>query len=350
MALLIIYIFIALVFSFLCSIAEAVLLSVTPSYISVLDKNGKKSGHTLKELKADINKPLAAILTLNTVAHTIGAAGAGAQAAVVFGNSYVGIASAVLTLLILIFSEIIPKTLGASYWKQLAPITAIAIKYLTLSLYPFVWMSEKITSGMVKESSLTGFSRDEFSAMAEMGAKEGKIADEESNILKNLLLLRDTNVETAMTPRPVIFSLSENLLVEEFFHKYDKITFSRILTYDKDKEDITGFVMRSDLLLAQARGNSKNKLKKYHRNIGALLNTSSLSHVFSEMMRKSEHIMLIVDEYGTLEGIITMEDVFETIIGLEIIDEHDKNMDMQALAKKKWLKKANKKGIKIGKQ
>ncbi len=349
MTLLFIYIFIALVFSFLCSVAEAVLLSVTPSYVTVLEKKHNKAGKTLKKLKSDINKPLAAILTLNTVAHTIGAAGAGAQAAKVFGNNYVGLASAILTLLILIFSEIIPKTLGASHWKVLAPITAISLKYLTLILFPFVWMSEKITSGMVKETSLTGFSRAEFSAMADLGAKEGKIADEESSILKNLLLLRDTNIKTAMTPRPVIFSLPEHLLIQEYFHKYDKEPFSRILTYKKDKDDINGFVMRNDLLLAQARGNSKNKLKNYRRDISAILNTSSILHVFSEMLRQSAHIILIVDEYGTVDGIITMEDIFETLLGLEIIDEHDKAKDMQILARKKWIKKAIRKGFKIGK-
>ncbi len=349
MILLIIYVLVALIFSFLCSIAEAVLLSVTMPYITVLEKEHKTTGATLKRFKSDINKPLAAILTLNTIAHTIGAAGAGAQAAAVFGNAYVGVASAVLTLLILIFSEIIPKTIGASYWKELAPATAIGLRFITWLLHPFVWLSEIITRGMVRESSLTGFSRDEFSAMAELSAKEGQIADEESKILKNLLLLKETNVESAMTPRTVVFALSENLLVEEFFHKYDQSPFSRILVYGKDKEDINGFVIRSDLLLAQARGNNKSTLKNYHRNIGALLNTSSLSHVFSEMLRQSAQIMLVVDEYGTVEGIITMEDLFETLLGLEIIDESDKTEDMQRLAKKNWVKKALKRGFKVWK-
>ncbi len=349
MILLIIYVLVALIFSFLCSIAEAVLLSVTMPYITVLEKEHKTTGAALKKFKSDINKPLAAILTLNTIAHTIGAAGAGAQAAAVFGNAYVGVASAVLTLLILIFSEIIPKTIGASYWKELAPATAIGLKFITWLLHPFIWLSEIITRGMVRESSLTGFSRDEFSAMAELSAKEGQIADEESKILKNLLLLKETNVESAMTPRTVVFALSENLLVEEFFHKYDQSPFSRILVYGKDKEDINGFVIRSDLLLAQARGNNKSTLKNYHRNIGALLNTSSLSHVFSEMLRQSAQIMLVVDEYGTVEGIITMEDLFETLLGLEIIDESDKTEDMQRLAKKNWVKKALKRGFKVWK-
>ncbi len=349
MILLIIYVLVALIFSFLCSIAEAVLLSVTMPYITVLEKKNKSTGATLKRFKSDINKPLAAILTLNTIAHTIGAAGAGAQASVVFGSAYVGVASAVLTLLILIFSEIIPKTIGASYWKELAPATAVGLKFITWLLHPFVWFSEIITRGMVRESSLTGFSRDEFSAMAEISAEEGQIADEESNILKNLLLLKETNVECAMTPRTVVFALSENLLVEEFFHKYDQTPFSRVLIYGKDKEDINGFVIRSDLLLAQARGNNTSTLKKYHRNIGALLNTSSLSHVFSEMLRQSAQIMLIVDEYGSVEGIITMEDLFETLLGIEIIDERDKTEDMQRLAKKNWIKKALKKGLKMDK-
>ena len=295
MMLLLIYVLIALVFSFLCSIAEAVLLSVTPAHISTLESKNKEAGRILKTLKSDINKPLAAILTLNTIAHTTGAVGAGAQASIVFGSDYVGIASAVLTLLILFVSEIIPKTVGATYWRELSTMTAISLKFLTWILFPFVWLSEKITTGMLRESSLTGFSREEFSAMAELSADEGVIATEEFIVLKNLLLLRETCIKEAMTPRTVIFSLNQDLLVEEFFHKYDQTPFSRILVYSGDKDNINGFVIRRDLLLSQARGNGKNKLKKYRRDIGALLNTFSLSHALSEMLRQRTQIMLIVE-------------------------------------------------------
>jgi len=349
MLLLITYVLIALIFSFLCSIAEAVLLSVTTAHIAVLEKEQKKVGSILKTLKTDINKPLSAILTLNTIAHTTGAVGAGAQAAIVFGSAYVGVASAILTLLILFLSEIIPKTIGASNWRKLAPATAIGLKFITWLLFPFVWISEKITRGMVHESTLTGFSRDEFSAMAELSAEEGQIADDESTILRNLLLLRETNIQSVMTPRTVVFCLSDNLLVEEFFHKYDQTSFSRILVHSGDQEDINGFVIRRDLLLAQARGNFKNKLKKYRRDVAALLNTVSLSHAFSEMLRQRAQIMLVVDEYGTVKGIVTMEDLFETLLGLEIIDEYDKTEDMQKLARQNWQKKAKKKGFNIDK-
>ena len=340
---------IALIFSFLCSIAEAVLLSITAGYIIVLEKEGKKTGPILRDLKSDVNQPLAAILTLNTISHTTGAVGAGAQAAVVFGSDYIGIASAVLTLLILVLSEIIPKTIGATYWRELAPATAVGVKFITWLLFPFVRLSEIITSGLVRESSLTGFSRDEFAAMAELGADEGTIAVEESQVLRNLLLLNETGVEDAMTPRTVVFSLSEKLLVEGFFHKYDQTPFTRILTYKGDKDNINGFVIRNDLLLAQARGSCKKRLAKYRRPIGALLNTTSLSHALNEMLKQQAQIMLIVDEYGTMKGIITMEDLIETLLGLEIIDEKDKTENMRRLAKKHWKKKVIAKGITIEK-
>jgi len=340
MLLLITYILIALVFSFLCSIAEAAILSVTNAHIALLVKQGKASGKLLRALKADINQPLAAILTLNTIAHTVGAAGAGAQAAKVFGNNYVGLASAILTLLILVFSEIIPKTLGAHYWRQLAPASAYTLKGLVWILYPFVKLSELLTRGLTHGPTLAGFSRQEFAAMAELSLKEGQLAKVESTILKNLLRLRNTPIANAMTPRTVVFSLPQRLTVGEFFKQYGSIRFSRIPIYSASRDEVTGFVLRSDLLLAQAQGNSQDQLLTYRRDLPALLGTMSLSRAFDEFMRRRAHIMLVVDEYGGLKGLLTLEDLIETLLGLEIIDEGDEEVDMQQLARRLWEKRA----------
>ncbi len=335
MVLLITYVLIALGFSFLCSIAEAVLLSVTSAHIALMESENRPSAPLLKKLKDDINKPLAAILTLNTIAHTVGAAGAGAQAAVVFGSASVAVASAVLTLLILIFSEIIPKTLGAHYWRSLAPVIAYTLKFLIWFLYPFVMLSEKLTSGMVEGPRLNGFSRAEFSAMADLSVEEGQLDKQESSILKNLLLLNEIRVKEVMTPRTVIFSLSELSTVETFFHKYDDIRFSRIPIYsDGNQEQLIGFVLRSDLLLAQSRGNTTTPLKTYCREMHAILESTKVAKALDEFIRLKSQLMLVIDEYGGVEGLIAMEDLLETMLGLEIVDESDKTVDMQQLALK----------------
>lgn len=340
MTLLILYIFCALFFSFLCSVAEAVLLSVTSGYVELKVQQGEKSGELLGALKADVNRPLAAILTLNTIAHTIGAAGAGAQATIVFGEAYLGIISGVLTLLILVFSEIIPKTLGAVYWRQLAPSIAVLLKYLIIALYPFVKLSEKLTKGMNGEPTLTGFDREEFMAVVDLSAREGQLAEQESQMMKNMLLLKDMTIRDAMTPRTVIFSLSSELNVESFYHKYTGVRFSRIPIFTDISDEIIGFVLRSDILLAQARGNGKKMLNQYHREMPSLLSTMTLSHAFDELVRSKAHILLAVNEYGSVEGILTLEDILETLLGLEIIDEGDKTPDMQKLARKLWKKRA----------
>jgi CBS domain containing-hemolysin-like protein len=345
MMLLILYVSVALVFSFLCSIAEAVILSVTPAYIALLSKHGRKSGTVLTRLKKDVNKPLAAILTLNTIAHTVGAAGAGAQAAAVFGNTYVGIASAILTLLILVFSEIIPKTLGAHYWRKIAPITAYGLELLVLLLYPFVKLSEKLTGFLTADSSVDGVTRDELAVLAELGVANGNLAHRESSIFRNLLLLDKLSVKSAMTPRMVVFSLPEDTRVDEYFHIHDDVRFSRIPVYRNDKEEITGFVLRPDLLLAQARGNPDLLLKDFKRDILALLQSMSLSHAFDELLRQRAQVALVVDEYGGLEGILTMEDIIETLLDIEIVDESDRDVDMQALARRLWKKRARDMGI-----
>lgn len=344
MVLLVTYVSIALFFSFFCSVAEAALLSVTAPYIASLEQKGKRSGRFLRILKEDINRPLAAILTLNTIAHTVGAAGAGAQAAVVFGSEYIGVASAVLTLLILLFSEIIPKTLGATYWRQLAPVLVRPIRYLIWILYPFVWFSQSITRS-ANAPALKGFSREEFAAMADLGAREGQLAVKESRILKNLFRFRSSTIKNIMTPRTVAFTLQENITIDDFFEKHHQTPFSRIPIYNTNRDDITGFVLKDDILLAQARDIHDSKLHEFKREIKAVPSSKTLSELFEYLLDRREHIVLVVDDYGGMEGIVTLEDVVETLLGLEIVDEADKTEDMQALARALWEQRARRIGL-----
>jgi len=345
MVLLITYVLIALIFSFLCSIAEAVLLSVTTAYIGLLEKQEKPSGALLRQLKSEINKPLAAILTLNTIAHTVGAAGAGAQVAIVFGSAYLGVASAILTLLILFLSEIIPKTLGTHHWRSLAPATAYGLKILVRLLYPFVKLTVRMTKGLSEGPRLHGFSRQEFAVMAELSVQEGQLAQRESEVLKNLLLLRKTRVKDAMTPRTVVFSLPESITVARFFHDHEQIRFSRIPIYSDEPDHIEGFVLRSDLLLAQANGHTNDRLKSFQREMPILPSSLTLAQAFNEVLRVRAHIVQVVDEFGSLAGILTLEDIIETLLGLEIIDEGDAAEDMQEYARRLWRRRAREMGL-----
>ncbi|MBK1791626.1 CNNM domain-containing protein [Persicirhabdus sediminis] len=349
MVLLAVYLFIALFFSFLCSVAEAVILSVTPAYVAALEKEGKPSGKLLASLKNNINDTLAAILTLNTIAHTAGAAGVGAQATEVFGSKSLTIVSIILTILILVLSEIIPKSLGAAYWKQLSGVTA---QFLAVLVWPMrklgvLKLFQKLTSGMTHGSESAGLSRSEFAAMVDISEQEGLLVEQESKILKNLFLLHEMRVKDVMTPSTVVFALSEEVKVEEFFHKYDYVQFSRIPIYEGRRDQVKGFVLRSDLLLAQARGNSENRLSNYSREIEVTLDSIPLSSVFDEMLKTRAQIMLVVDEYGSMKGVLTLEDMLETLLGLEIIDERDKNVDMQQLARDLWKKRAATMGIEL---
>lgn len=345
MVLLVTYVCVALGFSFLCSIAEAVLLSVTMPYILILEQEGHASGSLLRRLKDDVNSPLAAILTLNTIAHTVGAAGVGAQAAAVFGNAYVGVASAILTLFILVFSEIIPKTLGAHYWRQLAPATARGLNVLIWLLYPFVWLAERLTRGLAQGPALKGFNRAEFAAMAEIGVEEGQLVEQESKVLTNLFRLKKSRVKDAMTPRTVVFSLPENLTVSEFIEDYDNSRFSRIPIFAEERENIRCFVLRSDLLLARVQGESDKQLKSYSRDMWVLPDGISLLSAFEQLVENQAHIAFVVDEYGGMEGILTLEDILETLLGQEIVDEDDKTTDMQQLARRLGKRRARELGV-----
>ncbi|GAB4136663.1 MAG: CNNM domain-containing protein [Sphingomonadales bacterium] len=338
MTLLIVYLLIALVFSFFCSIAEATLLSLRPAYIRVLAGRKPAAAKMLGALKDDLDRPLAAILTLNTVAHTVGAAGVGAQAATVYGDQYLGLISAILTLLILFLSEIIPKSLGALYWQSLAAPLAPLIAGLTRLLAPFIWLTRQVTRLMApKGKSASLFSRAELEAMAAAGVEEGHLDAKQLQMVGNILRLRDVSVRQIMTPRGVIFACPEEMTVEGYFTAHRDQPFSRVPVYHERVDDITGFVLKRDILKAQAEGRSATPLAEMRREFVAIPDFQSVFDVFDTMLRENLHVALIVDEYGAVQGLVSLEDVIETLIGLEIVDETDAVADMQALAREKWL-------------
>ena len=334
---LILYFLLAVGISFICSISEAVLLSIQPSYIVSMEKKGKAKATVLRQLKDSPDRPLAAILTANTIAHTVGATGVGAQSAIVFGSGYIGITSAVLTLLILVVSEIIPKTLGTTYWKNLAPAVATIIVWLTRLFYPFVVMSVKLTR-LISNSDAGpfSFSRDEMEAMAEIGAREGELETNELKIISNLMRLRQISLRDIMTPRPVLFSVSARLTVQEFFEANSNQPFSRVLLYGENSDDVFGYALKSDLFQAQAKDQFDRTLIDFKREPLVFPDQVTATEGLNQLVHKKSHIGLIVDEYGTLCGLVTLEDVLETLIGLEITDELDQVDDMQALAFRRW--------------
>lgn len=337
MNLLLLYLLVALCVSFFCSVSEAVLLSVRPSYIKARERMGGRGIEALKKLRDNLDRPLAAILTANTVAHTVGAAGVGAQATIVFGSEYLGITSAVLTLLILVLSEIVPKTLGATYWQELAPTFGRLIEGLTKLLYPFVWMSEQLTRLLSPSGTHAfSFSRDEMEAMAEIGTQEGFLQLKELNIVRNLMRLHRLSVRDIMTPRSVVFSAPADMTVDEFFSKYSAQPFSRIPLYRESPDDVTGYVLKTDLLIAQARDQFDKRLADFNRHFSTVPDVLSASDAFDQLMHERSNIALVIDEYGAMQGLVTLEDVVETLIGLEITDELDRVEDMQALAHKRW--------------
>ncbi|MCA9025489.1 MAG: HlyC/CorC family transporter [Planctomycetaceae bacterium] len=341
------YLLIALGFSFFCSVAEAVLLSITPSYTATLKEQGSPVASIIEKMKENVERPLAAILSLNTIAHTIGAAGVGAQAYVVFQGKWVGLTSAVLTLLILVLSEIIPKTLGAVYWRSLAPIVVRSVGLLIWLMYPLVVMSEWIGKLIAPNDPHPTITRAEFAALAAQGAEEGHLHADESRIVTNLFRLRILQVKDIMTPRTVVLSLPETMTVGEALEKYPRLQFSRVPIYGEQPDDVTGFVLKDDLLLAKAEGHFEMPLSQLRREIVTVSETAPLSKLFDHLIDQRAHICHVVDEYGGTAGLVTLEDLVETLLGLEIVDEADRADDMQALARKRWKERAKKLGLAI---
>lgn len=342
MTVLLTYFLTALFVSFLCSLLESVLLSLSIAHVSVIEKEGGSSGKLMAELKENINKPLAAILTVNTIANTIGAAGVGAQTLLIFGNEWVAISSGMLTLCILIFSEIIPKTIGAIYSKSLVPFTAYTIRVLMFIAWPFVILSETMSQFIHKgeNGGESKASREELLAMAEISEDEGSIDEQEGDIIENLMKLDDMPVEDIMTPRSVIFALKEGDTVGTVVEEHSPIAFSRIPIYEKDLDNIVGIVNRYDLVNKQAEDKFNVIMNQIMKPIESVLEKSSVSDVLDLFVKRRQQMFLVKDEFGTTTGLITLEDAIETLLGVEIVDEHDHVVDMRKLATAKMMEKA----------
>jgi len=330
------YLFLALFISFLCSIMESVLLSTSRSYLIVKQEKGYKWAKSFIDLKMNIDKPLSAILSSNTIAHTIGAAGVGAQAVEIFGDMYFGIISAILTILILFFSEIIPKTIGARYWRKLTMISYFTIKTMIIITYPLVLMSSFITNIFSGRKHEQTTSREEIAALASIGADEGLFSEKENIIIQNILKLKNMKVTEIMTPRVVVAVADENIHLNDFLENKDYLKFSRIPVYSENDENITGYVLRQKVFEKLAEDKNHLKLKDIKREILISPDSMVLFALWEKLLEKKEHICLVVDEYGGFDGIVTMEDIIETLLGLEIVDETDTVTDMQKYARERW--------------
>lgn len=342
MTLLLIYLFVALFTSFICSVMEAVLLSTPISYLKSKLESGDKSAKSMLELKEDIDKPLSAILSLNTVAHTVGAAGVGAQATIVFGEAYFGLVSAVLTILILVLTEIIPKTLGANYSRELIGLASRVIKGMIFIIYPLVWVSSILTKLLSRKTEELTTSREEISALASIGTQEGIFLDKENKIIQNLIKLKTLRIKEVMTPRMVVVTANEEMTLEEFLKNKEFLHFSRIPIFHENRDNITGYIFRELVFEKLAEDQFNLKLKDIKRKIVKFPEHMTLFDAWDEMLHKKEHISLIIDEYGGMDGITTLEDIIESLLGFEIVDEKDKVDDMQQYAVKRWQEKQKK--------
>ncbi|WP_299115459.1 CNNM domain-containing protein [uncultured Winogradskyella sp.] len=364
MGLLVFYAVISIFFSFLCSILEAVLLSITPTFLNLKKNEGKTYASDLEALKKDVDRPLIAILTLNTIAHTVGAILVGVQAKVAYAEIYgtetrsvlgieftedvmVGVVSTVMTILILVASEIIPKTIGATYWKQLANFTTKALNVL---IFPLKWtgvlwllqLTTKLIGGKGHGSVL---SREGFVAMTEIAHEEGVFEENESKVIKNLLNFKDVQAKDVMTPRTVMKTENETMTVEAFFNANSNIRFSRIPVYTDESDNITGLVLKDDVFKEMAFGNGAKLLSELKRDIIIINRSLPIPTLFEQLVESRNHMALVVDEYGSVSGLVTMEDVIETLLGLEIMDESDNVSDLQMLARKSWETRAKRLGI-----
>ncbi len=335
MTLLLFYLAIAIGVSFLCSILEAVLLSATPSYVETLSAERPRAGAMVERVKQRMDESLAAILILNTFAHTMGAFGVGAQALTVFGPRWETLIAVLLTLAILYFSEIIPKTLGATFWRRLLVPSAFLILWLVKVVYPLVWVSTRLTKlfGSRAENAVT---REEIIAMASLGKQGGALNAREDEYLSNALSLREVSTEEVLTPRTVVHMLEHDMSVSEALDDPQTRQFSRMPIYDESPDIIVGKVLRHDLFMAERSGQGDEPVKNFAKQILAVSEKLPVVHLLELMLKNRVHLCLVEDEFGQTSGIVTLEDAIETLLGREIVDESDAVVDMQKLARDKY--------------
>lgn len=338
-SLLITFFVLAIVFSFLCSLWEAVLLSITPTYARIQHQQDTAIGRSLYEFKENIDRPLAAILTLNTVAHTVGAIGVGEQAATIWSDSNPLVTRlvvpATMTIAVLLLSEIVPKTIGALYWQKLSAFTVHSLRFLLVALAPLVWLGQLVTRSLKHGSEQVVLTRHDFLAMAELGAQEGVFEDRETEMIGNLLGFGEILVKDIMTPRTVVTATPQDETIAGYYERLKQHPFSRIPTFkEAGKDQINGYVLRVDLLQAMVEGRGKEPLTKLRRDIVAVAESVAVTNLFVQLMDKHEHIAVVLDDFGGMAGIVTMEDIIETLLGLEIVDETDTTIDMRVLAQR----------------
>ena len=335
MGLLLIYLFGAMAVSFLCSLLESVLMSAQVSFITMREEDGDRNARLFMRFKQEPDRPLAAILSLNTIANTIGAAGVGYQTNKVFGNEWFGLVSALMTLLILVFSAIIPKTIGTSQWRRLLWLSR-PMKLLVTLMYPLVILIELFRKRLDIDEVDTSISREEVSAMAGMAEEEGIIDKSENKVIQNIIKLDDIKAYDVMTPRVVAAIAPESMTLKEFYKDESLSHNSRIPVYADSPEFITGYVLRYDVLELLTEDKFSVKLSSVKRPIAVFNEEATVSDIWESLLKTKDQIALIIDEYGSFQGLITLEDIIETILGMEIIDENDTVTDMQQYARERW--------------
>lgn len=348
MGLLIFYALISIFFSFLCSILEAAFLSFTPMFIRMKKKEGKSYARVIAELKQDVDKPLIAILTVNTVAHTVGAILVGVQAEKVFGGgTAVGVVSAIMTLAILVISEIIPKTIGATYWQYLGNFTSRTLQVLIFPLKytGILWLMMLTTKLIGKSAHVSSMSREEFIAITNAAEEEGVFEEKETTVIKNILVFKSVQAKDVMTPFSVAVIENEATPIEEFHRTHKNLKFSRIPVFKDSPNNVSGFVLKDDVLEKMLDEKGREPLNTLKREIPITSMETPIPELFENFIQKRAHLSIVVDEYGNNLGLVTMEDIIETLLGLEIMDESDNVEDMQLLARKNWEKRAQRLGI-----